>query len=104
MVSGQCYPIQKINYCLNYSTTESFSQCIECEYNYYVDLNKNKCIRRRFSLEIENCTKMSIDKDQCSECIDNMIPTSDGRQCLTKVDFCQEYQISTVYSTKLNCL
>ena len=41
---------------------------------------------------------MAIDKDQCSKCDGNLLPTSDGRKCLPSIDNCEEYEISTVYS------
>ena len=49
--------VEPIFRCELYDPSATFSRCTQCVQGFYLDMNKNECLLRKHSNNIEGCAK-----------------------------------------------
>ena len=99
---GNCLPINKHDFCTEYSKLSSKSECIKCETGYYLSQN-GLCLHRIDSRIIVECTEYSPKNDTCFACSETTHLTDDNLKCLSKISNCETYLPSSKVSSSLEC-
>ena len=72
--------------CLLYDGKVSFSSCIRCTEDKYLETSTTCAVRK--NPVIENCSLLAATTDNCTTCAEKFLKTSDSLKCLPVIENC----------------